>query len=80
MSSVPYTEAYSCGIVGNQFIMYALEGNTKAEDIAFMKEKTETAKLSPIYGFDPDTTNVKTEQSAIGNVVLSVCLQRSTYR
>lgn len=69
MSSVPYTEAYSCGIVGNQFIMYALEGNTKAEDIAFMKEKTETAKLSPIYGFDPDTTNVKTEQSAIGNVV-----------
>ena len=69
MSSVAYTEAYSCGIVGNQFIMYALEGNTKAEDIAFMKEKTETAKLSPIYGFDPDTTNVKTEQSAIGNVV-----------
>lgn len=69
MSSVPYTEAYSCGIVGNQFIMYALEGNTKAEDIAFMKEKIETAKLSPIYGFDPDTTNVKTEQSAIGNVV-----------
>ena len=46
-----------------------LKRNTKAEDIAFMKEKTETAKLSPIYGFDPDTTNVKTEQSAIGNVV-----------
>lgn len=69
MSSVPYTAAYSCGIVGNQFIMYALEGNTKPEDVTFMKEKTTTAKYSPIYGFNPDTAVVKTEMSSVGNVV-----------
>lgn len=69
MSSVPYTAAYSCGIVGNQFIMYALEGNTKPEDVTFMKEKTATAKYSPIYGFNPDTSNVKAEISSVGNVV-----------
>ena len=46
MSSVAYTEAYSCGIVGNQFIMYALEGNTKSRRYCIYERKRQKPQNS----------------------------------
>lgn len=68
METVPYTAALSCGIMGNQFIMSAMEGSTKVSDVEFMAEKMETAFRSPLFGFSFNTEPVSSEISAISNV------------
>lgn len=68
METVPYTAALSCGILGNQFIMSAMEGSTKVSDVEFMEEKMENAVRSPLFGFSFDTAPVSSEISAISNV------------
>lgn len=69
MASVPYTAALTCGIMGNQFKMYAMEGITKVGDVAFMRENMEKATYSPIFGFSVNVDKVKTQVSAVGNVI-----------
>ncbi len=69
METVPYTAALTCGIIGNQFIMYSMEGITSASDIPFMAENMETAKRSPVFGFAVNVSNVTSEVSAVSNVV-----------
>ena len=69
MNSVPYTAALTCGIIGNQFIMYSMEGVTLASDIPFMASEMENAKKSPVFGFSVDITNIKTQTAAISNVI-----------
>lgn len=69
MNSVPYTAALTCGIIGNQFIMYSMEGVTLASDIPFMAAEMENAKKSPVFGFSVDITNIKTQTAAISNVI-----------
>lgn len=67
MNSVPYTAQLSCGILGNQFIMYAIEGGTSPADISFMKENMDKAVYSPVFGYQIDVTPVSTQASAISN-------------
>lgn len=69
MDSVPYTAALTCGIMGNQFKMYSMEGVTKASDIPFMAKNMEESKKSPVFGFAVNIENVKTQTSAISNVI-----------
>lgn len=69
METVPYTAALSCGILGNQFIMHAMEGSTNVSDVSFMKENMDNAKYSSLFGFSFDTTAVANEVSAVNTVV-----------
>lgn len=69
METVPYTAALSCGILGNQFIMHAMEGSTNVSDVPFMEEKMQNATYSSLFGFSFDTANVATQVSAVTNVV-----------
>ena len=69
MNSVPYTAALSCGVIGNQFIMYSMEGVSKASDVPFMKENMENAKKSPIFGFNVNIENIKTQTASVSNVI-----------
>lgn len=69
METVPYTAALSCGILGNQFIMHAMEGSTNVSDVSFMEDKMQNATYSSLFGFSFDTANVATQVSAVSNVV-----------
>lgn len=69
METVSYTAALSCGILGNQFIMHAMEGSTNVSDVSFMENKMENAKYSPLFGFSFDTASIANEVSAVSTVV-----------
>ncbi len=69
METVPYTAALSCGIMGNQFIMYSMDGITKASDIPFMADNMENTKKSPVFGFTVNVENIKSQVSAVSNVI-----------
>lgn len=69
MNSVPYTAALTCGIIGNQFIMYSMEGVSKASDIPFMADNMANTKKSPIFGFNVNIDNIKTQTAAVSNVI-----------
>lgn len=69
METVPYTAALSCGILGNQFIMHAMEGSTNVSDVSFMEEKMQNATYSSLFGFSFDIASVATQVSAVSNVV-----------
>lgn len=68
MSSVPYTAAYTCGMLGNQFLMYSMDGVALASDIPFMAAELKNAKRSPVFGFAVNIANIKTQTAAISNV------------
>lgn len=67
MNTVPYTAQLSCGILGNQFLMYAIEGGTSTSDISFMKKNMDNAVYSPVFGFQVDVSSITTQASAIPN-------------
>jgi ABC-type glycerol-3-phosphate transport system substrate-binding protein len=67
-TTVPYTAQLSCGTLGNFFIMYPM-GNTNPDSLAWELEQNKTAKTSVAMGFTFDNSNVKTEYTAVTNVI-----------
>ena len=67
-NTVPYTAQLSCGIVGNQFIQYAMVG-TDMSDMQLMLDENKNSKLSPAFGFTFDNSSVSNEESAVLNVI-----------
>lgn len=67
-TTVPYTAQLSCGTLGNYFIMYPMTGTDKAS-LKWEEEQNKTAKRSPAIGFTFDSSTVKTEYTAISNVI-----------
>lgn len=67
-STVPYTAQLSCGTLGNFFLMYCLEGQDPAS-LDWELEQNRTAKTSPAMGFTFDSSSVKTQYTAVNNVI-----------
>lgn len=67
-STVPYTAQLSCGTLGNFFLMYPTAG-TNPESLDWELEQNKTAKTSPAMGFTFDSDSVKTQYTAVKNVV-----------
>jgi len=67
-SSVPYTAQLSCGTLGNFFLMHPMKG-TKKESLIWEEEQNKLAKKSPAMGFTFDSSEVKTEYTAVSNVI-----------
>jgi putative aldouronate transport system substrate-binding protein len=67
-NSVPYTAQLSCGIVGNQFIQYSMEGQS-TDDLRLMEAENKNSAKSKAFGFTFDSTTVKTEYSSVINVI-----------
>lgn len=67
-ATVPYTAQLSCGTLGNFFIMYPMAG-TNVESLAWELEQNKTAKTSVAMGFTFDNSSVKTEYTAVTNVI-----------
>lgn len=67
-ASVPYTAQLSCGTLGNYFIMYPMVGTSK-ESLAWEEEQNVKAKTSPAMGFTFDSSEVKTEYTAVSNII-----------
>lgn len=67
-TTVPYTAQLSCGTLGNFFIMYPMAG-TNVESLAWELEQNKIAKTSVAMGFTFDNSNVKTEYTAVTNVI-----------
>lgn len=67
-SSVPYTAQLSCGTLGNFFFMYPMTGTSK-ESLKWEEEQNKLAKKSPAMGFTFDSSEVKTEYTAVSNVI-----------
>lgn len=67
-SSVPYTAQLSCGTLGNFFLMHPMEGTSK-ESLIWEEEQNQLAKKSPAMGFTFDSSGVKTEYTAVSNVI-----------
>ncbi|MDD5936436.1 MAG: ABC transporter substrate-binding protein [Clostridiales bacterium] len=67
-ATVPYTAQLSCGTLGNFFLMYPMVG-TNLESLAWEEEQNVKAKTSPAMGFLFDSSSVKTEYTAVSNVI-----------
>ena len=67
-ATVPYTAQLSCGTLGNFFIMYPMAG-TNVESLAWELEQNQKAKTSVAMGFTFDSSSVKTEYTAVTNVI-----------
>ncbi len=67
-TNVPYTAQLSCGTLGNFFIMHPMVG-TSMESLVWEEEQNQIAKKSPAMGFTFDSSSVKTEYSAVNNVI-----------
>lgn len=67
-TTVPYTAQLSCGTLGNFFKMFPMEGTDPAS-IEWELEQNKTAKTSPAMGFTFDSKKLKTQYTAVGNVI-----------
>ena len=67
-TTVPYTAQLSCGTLGNFFIMYPMAG-TNVDSLAWELEQNQNAKTSVAMGFTFDNSAVKTEYTAVTNVI-----------
>jgi len=67
-TTVPYTAQLSCGTFGNFFKMYPMAG-TSIESLEWELEQNKTAKCSPAMGFTFDASSVKTQYTAVKNVI-----------
>lgn len=67
-TTVPYTSQLSCGTLGNFFIMYPMAG-TNVDSLAWELEQNQSAKTSVAMGFTFDNSAVKTEYTAVANVI-----------
>ncbi|HPJ03734.1 MAG TPA: DUF3502 domain-containing protein, partial [Candidatus Limiplasma sp.] len=67
-ATVPYTAQLSCGTMGNFFIMLPMVG-TDPESLVWELEQNQNAKTSVAMGFTFDSSSVKTEYTAVTNVI-----------
>lgn len=67
-NTVPYTAQFSCGVVGSQFKQLVHAGTPKDNNDLMYRENHES-KTSPAFGFTFDSTPVKTEYTAVTNVI-----------
>lgn len=67
-STVPYTAQLSCGTLGNFFLMYPTTGTDPAS-LDWELEQNKSAKTSPAMGFTFDSSSVKTQYTAVKNVI-----------
>lgn len=67
-TTVPYTAQLSCGTFGNFFLMYPMEGTDPAS-LEWELEQNKSAKTSPAMGFTYDASKMKTQYTAVKNVI-----------
>lgn len=67
-TTVPYTAQLSCGTLGNFFNMYVMQGSDPAS-LEWEMEQNENTKTSPAMGFSFDSSSVKTQYTAVFNVI-----------
>jgi len=67
-STVPYTAQLSCGTLGNFFKMYQM-GVANDASLEWELEQNQTATTSPAMGFTFDASSVKTQYTAVSNVI-----------
>ncbi|OKP76201.1 hypothetical protein A3842_18455 [Paenibacillus sp. P3E] len=67
-NTVPYTAMLSSGIVGSESLQYQFEGINWSDIELKLKENKDTER-SPYFGFIFDQSPVKTQMSAVNNVV-----------
>ena len=67
MNTVPYTNMYTSGAFGNQFLLYPWDEVDEEED-NFPLELMEQAWYPKSFGFIPDSSNVSTQVAAVSNV------------
>jgi putative aldouronate transport system substrate-binding protein len=67
-SSVLYTAALSCGTMGNYFLAYPQAGTQKSS-YAWEESQNKNARKSPAMGFTFDSGSVKTQYTAVNNVI-----------
>ncbi|MEK3716609.1 ABC transporter substrate-binding protein [Paenibacillus sp. FSL R7-0333] len=67
-NTVPYTSMLSSGIVGSESLQYQMEGINWSDVELKLKENKDTER-SPYFGFIFDQGQVKTQMSAVNNVV-----------
>lgn len=67
-ATVPYTAQLSCGTLGNFFIMHPQVGTNK-ESLDWELEQNKEAKTSPALGFTFDSSRLKTQYTAVKNVI-----------
>ena len=67
-ATVPYTAQLSCGTLGNFFIMYPTVGTNK-DSLEWELEQNRTAETSPAMGFTFDASALKTQYTAVKNVI-----------
>ena len=68
-ATVPYTAQLSCGVLGNFFIQWPLQGSGSVESLAWESEQNHNAAHSPAMGFIFDATPVRTQLTAVSNVI-----------
>lgn len=67
-TTVPYTAQLSCGTLGNFFKMYPLEGTDPAS-LDWELDQNKNAQMSPAMGFTFDASSLKTQYTAVKNVI-----------
>ena len=67
-STVPYTAQLSCGTMGNFFLMYPMVGTDPAS-LDWELEQNKNAKTSAAMGFTFDNSRVKSQYTAVANVI-----------
>jgi putative aldouronate transport system substrate-binding protein len=68
-STVPYTAQLSCGVLGNFFIQWPLQGSGSEESLKWEDEQNHNAASSPAMGFSFDTSDLQTQYTAVSNVI-----------
>ena len=67
-TTVPYTAQLSCGTLGNFFKMYQM-GKSTPDSLKWELEQNKNAKTSPAMGFTFNSESVKTQYTAVQNVI-----------
>ena len=68
-ATVPYTAQLSCGVLGNFFIQWPLEGSGSEESLKWEDDQNHNAPSSPAMGFTFDASSVQTQYTAVSNVI-----------
>jgi putative aldouronate transport system substrate-binding protein len=68
-ATVPYTAQLSCGVLGNFFIQWPLEGSGSEESLKWEDDQNHKAPSSPAMGFTFDASSVQTQYTAVSNVI-----------
>ncbi len=66
--TVPYSAQLSCGTLGNFFMMYPTAGTDPAS-LEWELEQNKVAPTSPAMGFTFDSSKLKTQYTAVKNVI-----------